>query len=192
MDYPVTVLALRNRDFLKLFKTQCIRKKIHLLELTVSLWDVNDQAFQVGPHILKIEMEDIYFLTGLSKRGEELDFSSHRESEFSTEDYIKEFYREGTLKVSGKIPIKYVCSLPLCTILFTITNLAGCMRPHLALKYQMEIAVESLETKLFNWSYAMLINLKDQLRRCRTGKQKQFGYGSILVSLFFEKVRLLQ
>ena len=67
MDDPMTILALRNCNLLKLFKTQCMRKQLHLLELIVSMWDVNDQAFQVVPHILKIEMEDIYFLTGLSK-----------------------------------------------------------------------------------------------------------------------------
>ena len=147
-----------------------MQKQLHLLELIVSLWDVNDQAFRVGPYILKIEMEDIYFLTGLSKRGEELVFNSNWESEFSTEDYIKEFYREGTHKVSEKIPIKDVGSLPLCTILFTITKITSSTRPHLVLKSQMAIAVECLEPKVFNWSYVMLINLKYQLRRCKFRK----------------------
>lgn len=82
MDDQTTVLALRNCGLLKLFKTQCMRRKLHLLELIVSMWDVNDQTFWVGSHILKIEMEDIYFLTNLSKTGEELIFSSHWEGEF--------------------------------------------------------------------------------------------------------------
>ena len=68
-----------------------MRKQIHLLELIVSMWDVNDQAFRVGPYVLKIEIEDIYFLISLSKRGEDVIFSSHMDSEFSTEDYIEEF-----------------------------------------------------------------------------------------------------
>ena len=110
MDDPTTILALRNYGLLKFFKTQCMQKQIHLLELIVSMWDVNDQAFWVGPHILKIEIEEIYFLTGLSNRGEELVFSSHWESEFSTEDYIEEFYKASTRKVSGKITIKDVFS----------------------------------------------------------------------------------
>ena len=90
-----------------------MQKQLHLLELIVSMWDVKDQAFQVGTHILKIEMEDIYFLISLSKRGEELVFSSHQMSELSTEDYIEEICQAGTHKVSGKIPIKDVGSLPL-------------------------------------------------------------------------------
>ena len=60
MDDPVTILALRNYGLIKFFKTQCMWKQIHLLELIVSMWDVNDQDFWVGPHVLKIEIEDIY------------------------------------------------------------------------------------------------------------------------------------
>lgn len=83
---------------------------------------------------------------------------------------MEEFCRVGTRKVSGKIPIKYVGSIPLSTILFTITNLIGFTGPHLALKSKMEIEMECLEPKVFNWSYVVLINLKDQISRCRTEK----------------------
>ena len=165
MDDPKTVLALMNCGLLKFFKTQCMQKQILLLEKIVSIWDVNEQDFLFCPDILKIEIEDIYFLTSISKRVEDLFFSSYQDSEFSKEDYIKEFCREGTCKVSGKIPIKDMGSIPLCTILFTITKLAGYMGPNLALKYQMEITVKCLKPKIFNWSYYVLINLKDQLSR---------------------------
>jgi hypothetical protein len=40
-----------------------------LLDHLIRMWDINDQLFHVGPHTLDIEMEDIYFLTGLSKWG---------------------------------------------------------------------------------------------------------------------------
>ena len=49
-----------------------------LLEHIISMWDVNDQVFHVGPHVLKMELEDIYFLIGLSKKGETISFSGHR------------------------------------------------------------------------------------------------------------------
>lgn len=45
MDDPVTILALKNRGFLKFFKTQCMWRQLHLLELIESLWDVTDQSF---------------------------------------------------------------------------------------------------------------------------------------------------
>ena len=116
---------------------------------------------------------------------------SHRETKFSTEDYIVEYCRAGTRKVSGKIPIKYVGNASLRNILFMISKLSGSMAPHLALKSLMALGIECLEPKIFNWSSTMLVNLKDQLSRYRSGKQKQFGYGSILVSFFLDKVPIL-
>ena len=45
MDGLDTILALMNYGLLKFFKTQCMRKKVHLLEQILSMWDVNDQVF---------------------------------------------------------------------------------------------------------------------------------------------------
>ena len=139
------------------------------------MWDVNDQVFWVDPHILKLELEDIYFLMGLSKRGEAITFSGHQGSEYSTDDYIDEFCRVGACKVSGKIPIKDVTSLPLRTILFTLTKLEGSTGPNLALKSQMALAIECLELKMFSWSHGLLVNLKDQLNKCRAGGKNNLG-----------------
>lgn len=77
-------------------------------------------------------------------------------------------------------------------ILFTITKLAGSTSPHLASKSQMAYAVECLEPKLFNWCVGFLTNVKDQISRCRTGRHKQFGYGSFLVSFFLERVQQME
>jgi hypothetical protein len=51
--------------------------------------------------------------------------------------------------------------------------------------------VQCLEPTLFNWSAAFLRNVKEQISRCRTG-QKQFGYGSFLVSFFLERIPQMQ
>jgi hypothetical protein len=44
---------------------------------------------------------------------------------------------------------------------------------------------------VFNWCEGLLKNLKKQLAKCRSGWLKQFGYRSILVSLFLEMVPIL-
>lgn len=49
--------------------TQNMRKQVGLLDRLVHMWDPYLQVFQVGNHILEIEVEDIYFITGISKRG---------------------------------------------------------------------------------------------------------------------------
>jgi hypothetical protein len=108
-----------------------------------------------------------------------------------TDEYIAQYCREGTRKSSGKIPIKDIIDHPLCMILFTITKLAGSTGPHLASKSQMVYAIECLEPRVFNWCGGLLVNLKDQITKCKTGRQKQFGYGSLLVSFFLEWVPLM-
>jgi hypothetical protein len=66
---PGMVAALRQCGLLKLFKIQGMRAQLRLLEYLVHMWDVNEQTFHMGAHILTIDIEDIYFLTGLSRHG---------------------------------------------------------------------------------------------------------------------------
>lgn len=44
MDDLEIILALMNRGLLKFFKTQCMQKKVHMLERITGMWDVNDQV----------------------------------------------------------------------------------------------------------------------------------------------------
>jgi hypothetical protein len=62
-------MALRECGLLKFFKVQEMRAQLRLLEYLVHMWDVNEQYFHVGVHTLTLEIDDIYFLTGLSRRG---------------------------------------------------------------------------------------------------------------------------
>jgi hypothetical protein len=64
-----TVMELQECDFLKLFKVQGMRAQLVLLEHLVRMWDVNEQIFHVGVHTLTLEINKIYFLIGLSRRG---------------------------------------------------------------------------------------------------------------------------
>jgi hypothetical protein len=68
LNDPGTVNALRQCGLLKFFKIQGMRSQLRLLEYLVHPWDVNQQVFHVGVHVLSLDIEDIYFLTGLSRR----------------------------------------------------------------------------------------------------------------------------
>jgi hypothetical protein len=61
---PTTVMALWN-----FLKVQGMRAQLVILEHLVRMWDINEQAFHVGVHTLTLEIDEIYFLTGLSHRG---------------------------------------------------------------------------------------------------------------------------
>lgn len=187
-----TIHALRECGLLKFFMVQNMRAQVPLLEKLIDMWDVDGQFFLVGGNVLTIEVEDLYFLTGLSRRGASISLAGSSGDAKSTDEYIALHCRRGTKKSGNKIPIKDVTSLPLQTILFTITRVAGSLGPHLASKSQMKYALECLGPTIFNWCQGLLVNLKDQVTKCKTGRNKQFGYGSILVSFFLERVPLMR
>jgi hypothetical protein len=81
-----------------------------------------------------------------------------------------------------------VTDITLRTILFTIARMAGSAAPHMALQSYFQYALECLEPWVFNWVDAVLRSLKKQLTKSRHGDLKQFGYGSLLVSFFCERV----
>ena len=56
--------------------------------------------------------------------------------------------------------------------LFTITKLEGSIYLHLDSKAQMAYGLECLEPNVFNWCEGILLNLKDQITKCKIGKQK--------------------
>ena len=136
------------------------------------MWDGNDQAFHVGPHILKVEIEYVYFLIGISKWGDQILLVGHKGTDLSTEEYMARYYRVRAQKISGKIPIKDVVICPLHMILFTITKLVGTTSPHLDSKAQMDYGIECLEPKVFNWCEGFLVNLKDKITKCKMERQK--------------------
>ena len=85
---PTTVEALLNRELLKYFRVPGMKAYVRLLEYIIGMWDPNQQHFMVGIHTLSIEIEDIYFLTGLSRRGSPVVPSGARRGETSLDDLI--------------------------------------------------------------------------------------------------------
>ena len=84
------------------------------------MWNLKHQCFEVGSHVLTIEVEDIYFLTGLSRWGAPISPTGSRGEDVTTQELINHYYIPGT-KVSGKkTPIKAVRDDPLRTLLFTM------------------------------------------------------------------------
>jgi hypothetical protein len=75
---PRTRAALRSCGLLKFFKLQKMKSEVLLLEHIIGLWDINEQGFRIGTQLLTIELEDVYFLTGLSKRGVPIAFTGQR------------------------------------------------------------------------------------------------------------------
>ena len=74
MNDPAVMCVLRNCGLYKFGAIQGMREQVELMTWLAKKWDVQEQCFIIGDHKLELELEDIYFLTGLSKRGEHISF----------------------------------------------------------------------------------------------------------------------
>ena len=61
------IAALRGCGLLKFFYAASMISHACLLEYILQMWNLEQQYFEVGPHIVTMEVEDTYFLTGLSR-----------------------------------------------------------------------------------------------------------------------------
>ena len=64
--------ALRACRLYKFWAILGMRAQVDFLQWLLDRWSIQDQCFFIGGHQLEIEPADIYFLTGLPKRGEDL------------------------------------------------------------------------------------------------------------------------
>jgi len=101
-----TVDALRNCGLLKFFCISSMRQHISLLQYLLNAWDPIDQVFQIRGKSIPFMVEDIYFLTSLSRRGAPLSLSGFARGGESVKDYIHQFCRDGSQPSrDGKINI---------------------------------------------------------------------------------------
>jgi hypothetical protein len=113
LQSPQSRAALRNCGLLKYFKMQKMKKEILLLEYMTGLWNVAEQGFQIGMQILSIVLEDVYFITSLSKRGVPIDLFGQRALLSPVGEYLANHCVPGERLVGGRFAIKDIRDLPL-------------------------------------------------------------------------------
>ena len=70
------------------------------------MWNLEQQHFEVGAHILTVEVEYIYFVIGISRRGAPISLTGLGGGDITTQGLIDRYCFPGT-QMSGKnIPIK--------------------------------------------------------------------------------------
>ena len=136
-----------------------------LLEHMIYMWDHDQQHFVVGTHNLIIYVEDIYFLTGLSRRGRLVTLIGPHGGEGSIDDLIDDHCSIGTHYVGGNIPIKHIIDRSLRTVAFTIENVSGTRSYHLTMQAHMLYFLDCMVPTIFNWSEGILVSLKNQLTK---------------------------
>ena len=92
---------------------------MELLEFLVSSWDPTIEAFKIGENVVPILVEDIYFLTRLSRRGLPISLLGSALRGETVRDYILQYCNPGDQpSKDGKMNIRNVRDLPLRTILY--------------------------------------------------------------------------
>ena len=103
------VRALRDCGLLKYFRLFGMRKQMELLEFLVRSWDPTIEAFLIGEKVVPILVEDIYFLTGLSRRGLTISLSGSALGGETMRDYILQYLNPGAEpSKDGKINIREI------------------------------------------------------------------------------------
>ena len=184
--------ALCACGLLKFFLTLHVWAQPDLLELIIHAWNPIDEKFIIQGRDIEFDTTDVYFLTGLSRRGERPILEGQRPGDESLEMLMAQACPRAHKMRSRKVAIPTVEDLVLRVVLFMVTRVAGSQAQHEASKTQLWLALECFNPTMFNWVETVTTNMKRQLTNFLCGETKQFGYGSILIPLMLEWLLALQ
>jgi hypothetical protein len=185
---PNVMAVLTQCGLVKFFLCPFMHAQPRLLNALVDYWHPDAEAFMIEGQSLVPTTEDIYFLTGLSRRGEPVNFQTFPAGPSKVSELIVEYCEAGTDQGSSSIPVSRITSLTLQTILSLIGQITGCMAVHQASCAQMNCAVQCMNAQIYDWSTTLLASMTGQLTTCRQRTHRNFGFGTILCSFFFERV----
>ena len=111
---------------------------------------LEQQHFHVGTHVLIIDVEDIYFLTKLSRRGILFSLSGPRGGDVTIYDLIDGHCVIKMRSQGGKNPIKHNMDRPLRMVSFTIEKVARSRASHWTTWACMLYALECMAPTIFN------------------------------------------
>ena len=138
---------------------------------------------------LTIEVEDIYFITRLSRRGEVVNLRSHRpRGGLTIDEYSAIYYFLDMKKVGSQILTNSIQVLGLKAILLALSRIVGLASLHQVSRPLMFYAVECMRPTVYDWSTTLLRNMEHQLSECKAGRVQNFGFSRILSTFFFQRV----
>ena len=124
------IAALRDCGHFNFFHTPSMVLHERLLEYILRMWNLEQQYFEVGAHILTVEVEDIYFLNGLLRWGTPISLTGSHGGDITTQELIDRHCILGTRTSKKKIMIKEVVDGPLQTMFFTMKRVVGSQGVH--------------------------------------------------------------
>jgi hypothetical protein len=182
------VAVLTQCGLVKFFLCPFMRAQPRLLNAPVDYWHPDAEAFMLEGQSLVPTTEDIYLFTGLSRRGELVNFQTFPVGPSKVSELIDEYCVAGTDHRTSSVPVSRITSVTLQTILSLIGRITGSTTVHQASRAQMNCAIQCMNAHIFYWSTTLLECMKSQMTACRQRTHRNFGFGTILCSFFFERV----
>jgi hypothetical protein len=102
---PAAIAALKQCGLWKFFQCPFMRAQPRLVNALVDYWHPDAEAFMLEGQSLTPTTEDIYFLTGLSRRGEPVNLRTFPPGPHNIEELIGLHCEAGTEKVGSQVPI---------------------------------------------------------------------------------------
>ena len=83
--------------------------------------------FDIDNETIPFEVEDVYFLTGLSHRGWETNLcgGGRGDASLTIQEYITVYCEEGIQKVASQIPIARIRTLALRFVAYCLVRMSG-------------------------------------------------------------------
>jgi hypothetical protein len=127
----------------RLYKFFCcngIRAQRRLLETLIDYWEPEADAFMIRGKSLRIETKDIYFLTGMPRRGDVVNLKGKGSIGLTINEYIALYFSAETEKVGSQLPIRQIENIGLKIIVLTISHISISASLHQASRTMMYYA----------------------------------------------------
>ena len=138
-----------------------MRENPKLLQLLVDYWDQEFETFEIDGMSLNIEVEDIYFITCLSRRGEVVNLQSRGPGgKMTIKDYIAVYCLLDTEKVGIQILKNLVQNLGMKAILLALGRIAILESLHQASRPLIFFFSSRRRHTRYDWITTLLRNMK--------------------------------
>jgi hypothetical protein len=123
--------ALKQGGLYKFWALKGMRAQVRLLQLLVNYWDLEIESFNLNEKPLRIEVDDRYFIIGLSRRCEVVNLKARGdEGGMTMEEYIATHCVAGTYKIGSQLPSRAIKNLSLKIIVLVLTWISGSASLH--------------------------------------------------------------
>jgi hypothetical protein len=122
---PAAITIFLQCKLIKFFQCLFMRAQPRLLNALIDYWHLDAETFMLEGQSLTSTTEDIYFLTGLSRRGDPVNLHTFTPEPHNIEEFIGLHCEAGTKKVVSQMPIHKINNLSLKVIVLLIGRITG-------------------------------------------------------------------